>query len=42
MVLPDGHNGIVYGPSVPTWPEQVKAMQDFVVARAAWIDTQWQ
>jgi hypothetical protein len=42
MVLPDGRNGIVYGPSAATWPEQVKAMQDFVVARAAWIDTQWQ
>jgi hypothetical protein len=42
MVLPDGRNGIVYGPSAATWQEQVKAMQDFVVARAAWIDTQWQ
>jgi hypothetical protein len=42
MVLPNGRNGIVYGPSVPTWEEQVKAMHDFVVARAAWIDTQWQ
>jgi len=41
-VLPDGHNGIVYGPSVATWQEQVKAMQDFVLARAAWLDTQWQ
>jgi len=42
MVLPNGNNGIVYGPSAATWPEQVKAMQDFVVQRAAWIDTQWQ
>ena len=41
-VLPNGNNGIVYGPSAATWDEQVKAMQDFVVARAAWIDTQWQ
>ena len=41
-VLPDGHNGIVYGPSAATWQEQLKAMQDFVVARAAWLDTQWQ
>jgi hypothetical protein len=41
-VLPDGRNGIVYGPSAATWQEQVKAMQDFVVARAAWLDTQWQ
>ncbi|HKO53986.1 MAG TPA: CotH kinase family protein [Polyangiaceae bacterium] len=42
MVLPDGRNGIVYGPSAATWQEQLKAMQDFVVARAAWMDTQWQ
>lgn len=42
MVLPNGRNGIVYGPSAPTWPEQVKAMHDFVVARATWLDTQWQ
>jgi len=42
LVLPDGHNGIVYGPSAATWQEQVQAMQDFVVARAAWLDTQWQ
>ncbi|MFZ5893906.1 MAG: CotH kinase family protein [Myxococcota bacterium] len=42
MVLPNGRNGIVYGPSVPTWEEQVRAMRDFVVARSNWIDTQWQ
>ena len=42
MVLPNGSNGIVRGPSVPTWEEQVKAMHDFVVARATWIDSQWQ
>jgi len=41
-VLPNGNNGIVYGPSAATWDEQLKAMQDFVVARAAWLDTQWQ
>jgi hypothetical protein len=42
MVLPDGRNGIVYGPGAASWQEQVKAMQDFVIARAAWMDTQWQ
>jgi hypothetical protein len=41
-VLPGGHSGIVYGPSVATWDGQVQAMHDFVVARAAWMDTQLQ
>lgn len=42
MVLPNGHNGIVYGPSAATWEAQVQAMHDFVVARANWMDMQWQ
>ena len=41
-VLPSGGSGIVRGPSVATWEGQVQAMHDFVVARAAWLDTQWQ
>jgi len=41
-VLPNGGSGIVRGPSVATWEGQVQAMRDFVVARASWIDTQWQ
>jgi hypothetical protein len=39
-VLPNGRNGIVYGPSVATWDGQVKAMRDFLTARLAWMDTQ--
>ncbi|HEY4187240.1 MAG TPA: CotH kinase family protein [Polyangia bacterium] len=41
-VLPNGHSGIVYGPSVATWDGQVQAMHDFLIARANWMDTQWQ
>jgi hypothetical protein len=41
-VLPNGRNGIVYGPSVATWDGQVKAMRDFLTARLAWMDTQLQ
>jgi len=41
-VLPNGRNGIVYGPSVATWEGQVQAMRDFVMARLAWMDTQLQ
>jgi hypothetical protein len=40
-VLPNGRNGIVYGPSVATWDGQVKAMRDFLTARLAWMDTQF-
>jgi hypothetical protein len=39
-VLPNGRNGIVYGPSVATWEGQVQAMRDFLTARLAWMDTQ--
>ena len=39
-VLPNGRNGIVYGPSVATWDGQVQAMRDFLTARLAWMDTQ--
>jgi hypothetical protein len=42
MVLPGGHSGIVYGPSAASWEAQVQAMHDFVIARVAWLDTQWQ
>jgi hypothetical protein len=41
-VLPNGRSGIVYGPSVPTWQEQVAAMRTFVHARLAFMDTQLQ
>jgi hypothetical protein len=41
-VLPGGHSGIVYGPSVATWDGQVQAMRDFITARLAWMDTQLQ
>ena len=41
-VLPNGRNGIVSGPAVPTWDEQVQAMQTFITARLAWMDMQLQ
>ncbi len=31
----------VYGPPAATWPAQVQALQDFVTARAEWLDTAW-
>lgn len=34
------NSGIVRGPTVTTWAEQVQAMRTFVSARAAWMDTQ--
>ena len=34
--------GFVVGPTVPTWPEQVQALRDYLVARTAWMDTQYQ
>jgi hypothetical protein len=41
-VLPNGHSGIVYGPSVATWEGQVAAMKTFITQRLAWMDTQLQ
>ena len=41
-VLPNGMMGIVRGPSVTTWDGQVKAMRDFLTARLAYMDAQWQ
>jgi len=41
-VLPNGHSGIVYGPSVATWDGQVAAMKTFLMQRLAWMDTQLQ
>ena len=41
MVYPTA-TGFVRGPAGATWEEQVKAMHDYVIARAAWMDTQWQ
>jgi hypothetical protein len=41
-VLPGGHSGIVYGPSVATWEGQVEAMRTFITARLAWMDMQLQ
>ena len=32
----------VTGPTVTTWAEQVQAMRDYLVARTAWMDTQYQ
>jgi len=29
------------GPSSPTWAGQVQARHDFLLARGAWIDSQW-
>jgi hypothetical protein len=34
------NTGIVRGPTVTTWQEQVQAMRTFVSARAAWMDAQ--
>lgn len=34
------NTGIVRGPTVATWQEQVQAMRTFVSARAAWMDAQ--
>ena len=31
----------IYGPSASTWAGQVQALQDFVLGRADWIDSQW-
>jgi hypothetical protein len=30
------------GPTDPTWEGQVKGMHDFLIARLAWMDSQWQ
>jgi len=32
---------LIYGPSASTWAGQVQALQDFVLGRADWIDSQW-
>ena len=34
--------GFVVGPTVPTWPEQIQALRDYLVARTAWMDSQYQ
>jgi hypothetical protein len=34
--------GFVVGPTVTTWAEQVQALRDYLVARTAWMDTQYQ
>jgi hypothetical protein len=39
-ILPSG--AFVRGPSAPTWQGQVQALRDFVRARSAWMDAQWQ
>jgi hypothetical protein len=37
-----GAQSFVVGPTVPTWPEQIQALRDYLVARTAWMDTQYQ
>jgi hypothetical protein len=32
----------IVGPTDPTWEGQVKGMHDFLIARLAWMDSQWQ
>jgi hypothetical protein len=32
----------IVGPTDPTWQGQVKGMHDFLIARLAWMDSQWQ
>jgi hypothetical protein len=32
--------GIVRGPTVTTWQEQLQALRTFVSARTAWMDSQ--
>ncbi len=34
--------GFVVGPTVATWPEQIQALRDYLVARTAWLDSQYQ
>jgi hypothetical protein len=34
--------GIVRGPTVAGWPEQLDAMRQWLRERAAWIDEQYQ
>lgn len=36
-----GPLSIFTGPDAPTWEGQLQAMKDWMVARAAWLDTQW-
>jgi hypothetical protein len=31
----------IYGPAASAWNDQVQALHDFLLARAAWIDGQW-
>jgi len=37
-----GSQSFVVGPTMPTWPEQIQALRDYLVARTAWMDTQYQ
>lgn len=39
-ILPPG--AFVRGPGAPTWEGQVQALREFVRARSAWMDAQWE